>query len=457
MNTAAANISSSSISSQNKLHWNFFDISIYLHFFIPSFILFKEPFEFYITYTFIVLYLPFLAMKYPIPRGVWWILIILLLTGILNVWLDNNTYKNFFKIYINIAINLIFYGLMMAYYNYNVEEMFRRYLKGVVIVCIYGIIELVAYKLGVFSLVDLRNLGFNKWGIIPGGFGIRVNSTYPEPFYFANAISPAAFVAIYNLFIGNIYWLKKWESILIISVFLLTFSGAAYASIFFMLFVLLLNIGLIRYFIIAIPVGIMLAIYFYNNVEDFRDRIDGIKTLFIDEYLLEEKNKEVENKHAFEARKWRVISKVHGSSLVLYNNYYVAMQNFKTNFLFGTGLGSHEVAFSKYNLNFLFSGTAYDILNTKDANSMGIRIISELGLMGIIFTFFFIIKFFVGRKNDDSNKSNWLISGAILSIFFIQLTRQGNYTYAGFIFFPWLYYYNAILDKNNNTQFMQNN
>ncbi|MCX7728551.1 MAG: hypothetical protein N2203_03680, partial [Bacteroidia bacterium] len=64
-------------------------------------------------------------------------LIILLITGVLNVWLDNNTYKNFFKIYLNIAINLIFYSLVIAYYNFDVEEMFRRYLKGAVIVCIY--------------------------------------------------------------------------------------------------------------------------------------------------------------------------------------------------------------------------------------------------------------------------------------------------------------------------------
>jgi len=44
-------------------------------------------------------------------------------------------------------------------------------------------------------------------------------------------------------------------------------------------------------------------------------------------------------------------------------------------------------------------------------------------------------------------KSNWLINGTKLSILFIQLTRQGNYTYAGFMFFPWLYYYNAILSE----------
>jgi hypothetical protein len=50
-----------SSTTQQKLKWSLVDITIYLHFFIPSYILFKQPFEFYITYTFIILYLPFLV------------------------------------------------------------------------------------------------------------------------------------------------------------------------------------------------------------------------------------------------------------------------------------------------------------------------------------------------------------------------------------------------------------
>lgn len=444
MNTLTQNISNPVTEQQKKLHWNFVDITIYLHFFIPSYILFKEPFEFYITYTFIILYLPFLITKYQVPRNIWWILIVLLITGILNVWLDNNTYKNFFKIYLNIAINLLFYSCVIAYYNFNVEEMFRRYLKGAVLVCIYGIIELVAWKTGWFSLITLHNFGFNKWGVTPGGLGIRVNSTYPEPSYFAEYISPAAFSAVYNLFIKKNTYLKVWESWIILIAFLLSFSSLAYTGLFITIIILLLNFGLIRYFFIAIPVLIVLFIVLYNNVEEFRGRVDGMKIVFIDEYLLEEKNKEAENSQAFMARQWRVLSKVHGSPLVLYNNYYVAMQNFKNNPLFGSGLGSHEIAYQKYNLNYLIS--KWYVLNAPDANSMGVRIISELGLMGILFMILFIKNFFVYRNLNIPNDSRWLISGALLTIILIQLLRNGNYTYAGFIFFMLLYYYNKIID-----------
>lgn len=442
MSVVAANTYSSSVdTSAKKLQWNFIDISIYLHFFIPSYILFKQPFEFYITYIFIILYLPFLMFKYSIPRGIWWMLIILLLTGLLNVWLENNTYKNFFKIYLNIAINLLFYSTVIAYYNYDVEEMFRRYLKAAVLVCIFGLVEWAMYNVGLSALVDLRRLGFNKWGFVPGGIGIRVNATYPEPAYFAEYISPAAFIAIYNLFFQKNVFLKKWECLVILSAFLLSFSSLAFVGIFTIIFLLLLNYGLLRYLYLAIPVGMFLFYLTYNNIEEFRDRVDGIKAVFIDEYLLEEKEKETPTKQAFIDRQNRVLKKVHGSPLVLYNNYYVALQNFKANPLFGTGLGSHEIAFEKYNLSFLVS--KWYLFNTPDANSMGLRIISELGIMGILFSILFIKNYYVSY-HYSSNNNHWLISSSLMVMIIIQILRQGNYTFAGFMFFGMLYYYNKL-------------
>lgn len=441
MNTLESTVKGASIGVSNKLRWNFVDISIYLHFFIPSYILFKEPFEFYITYVFIILYLPFLMVKYPVPRGIWWMLLILLVTGVFNVWLDNNTYKNFFKIYLNIAVNLLFYATVVAYYHYDVEEMFRRYLRGAVIVSILGIAEFAGYKMGLTGLVDLRNYGFNKWGITPGGLGIRVNATYPEPAFFAEFMSPAAFVAVYSLFFQKTVFLKKWEVVVVLTAFILSYSSLAFTGLFVILFLLLLNYGLLRYFVLAVPVMLFLFYILYNNVEEFKDRIDGLKIVFIDEYLLEEKDREVSNTQAFMARQWRVLTKVHGSPLVLYNNYYVAMQNIKSNPLFGTGLGSHELAFNKYNLNFLIS--KWYVLNTPDANSMGLRIISELGILGILFTFFFIKNNFVMQKPTDTSTA-WIISSALLVIIIIQLLRQGNYTFSGFLFFAYLYYQNRI-------------
>lgn len=432
---------------EDSLEWNFFDITIFLHFFLPSYVLFTQPFEFYITYTFIILYLPFLVFKYQLPRGVWWILIILLLTGILNVWLDNNTYKNFFKIYLNIAVNLVFYGTVMAYYNFNVEEMFRRYLKGAVIVSIFGILQIIDYKLGT-GLLHLSKYGFTKWSFSPGGvLGLRINATYPEPTHFAQFISPAMFISVYNLFFLKEVFIKRWESTVILTAFILASSALGYAGFFIALIIFLINFGLVRYIFFFVPIGLLLFYVLYKNVEDFKARMDGIVLLFVEDYLAKEEEKEITSKQGLEARQYRILKDVHGSALSLYNNYYIAFQNFKSNPLFGTGLGSHESASQKYSLYGLIP--KWYLINTKDANSMGLRIISELGLMGIIFTILFLKNGFVIRSETDTQDTRWLISGALFTIIALQLLRNGNYTFAGFFFFCWLYYYNNFNNEKN--------
>jgi hypothetical protein len=128
-------------------------------------------------------------------------------------------------------------------------------------------------------------------------------------------------------------------------------------------------------------------------VSEFRERLDSTVGLFI-------------NEEEFE------LGKTHGSSFILYNNYKVATENFKTNFLFGTGVGSHPTAFDRYSI-------AKDIvqwgfnLNSADANSMFLRLISETGLFGLGIFLIIIIKCYV-KRDPNFISFHWLISNAIL-------------------------------------------
>ena len=73
---------------------------------------------------------------------------------------------------------------------------------------------------------------------------------------------------------------------------------------------------------------------------------------------------------------------------------------------------------------------------------MLLRIISETGLFGLIFIILFIRYNYIKRDDDDSKNSyHWLISNATLVIILLQLFRQGNYTFGGFMAYMWLYYY----------------
>jgi O-antigen ligase len=130
---------------------------------------------------------------------------------------------------------------------------------------------------------------------------------------------------------------------------------------------------------------------------------------------------------------------------VLYNNYYIAKENFKRNPLFGTGLGSHPIAFDKYSLT-KSSDVIQITFNKADANSMFLRLLSETGLYGVIFIIYFLVRhyFWRGKSADDEN---WIISNALAIIIILYLLRQGHYFLNGFPFFLWLYYYTWKINR----------
>ena len=135
------------------------------------------------------------------------------------------------------------------------------------------------------------------------------------------------------------------------------------------------------------------------------------------------------------------LGKTHGSSLILYNNYQVAVRNFKDYFL-GTGLGSHPVAFAKYSLTKNVKTIGVD-LNGMDANSMFNRLLSETGIVGVGLFLLIIFKGFVKRNIAvPFNNSYWIISNSILTLILLNLLRQGHYFLHGFPLLVWIYYYN---------------
>ena len=126
----------------------------------------------------------------------------------------------------------------------------------------------------------------------------------------------------------------------------------------------------------------------YNNTKEFKERVDGINELFF-ENILDNDISKTETKSGKVKRIRNFLKRVHGSSFVFYNNYNAAKQNFKENPLFGTGLGSHEFAYEKYNLSEKIGGIYQ--FNTTDANSMFLRVVSEAGLIGILFLILFVL------------------------------------------------------------------
>jgi hypothetical protein len=306
-----------------------------------------------------------------------------------------------------------------------VEILFKWYLYGCYIVGIVGLVQFISYQIGFNQGYDLRWIGFNKWGYYTGGnFGIRVNSVFGEPTYYATCVSAGAFVSIFNLIVRKPFCLSKLQSIIVIVPYALSFSGVAFMAILFSIVVLLMNFGFIRYVVLFVPVLFGAFYFLYNNVREFRERYDSTIDIFTTGHFS--------------------IGKTHGSSIILYDNYQVALKNFSNNYLLGSGLGSHPIAFEKYSVTKDIG--VYGISqNSKDASSMLMRLISETGLFGAGLMLFVFFGCFVKRNSMGLVPEHfWIISGALFVLIAVNLLRQGNYFLNGFPFFIWLYYYNHV-------------
>jgi len=401
-------------------------IFIYLSVFINSFVFFKEPFEFYFGYIIFIILLPGFIIKYGFNGNLFFVFMILLVTGIVNVFLGNNTTALFFKVFTGLALSYFFYYYVVVDFNYDIERLFTWYLKGAYIVALIGILQFVSFKIGFTPGYNFRWI-FNKWGFSPGGiFGIRVNSIFAEPTHLGTVLSAAFFVSVYNLLRKETFYLTRFQSIVIIIVYILSFSSLGQTGIFLTFLFLAINFGLVRYVILLIPAAFVLFNSLYNNVSDFKSRFDGLIHLFSGEDFK--------------------LGETHGSAFILYNNYRVAIENFKTNFVFGTGIGSHPVAFEKFSIASHIKIWGFN-LNSADANSMLLRLISETGLFGVCIFLFIVFRFFV-RRQENNESFHWLVSNAILVMILLNLFRQGHYFLNGFPFFVMLYVFNYYSYQN---------
>jgi len=409
---------------------------------MSAIVLFKTPFEFYISYIGLIVLLMRFIFKYKFPTKLLYLMLPLLVFGIVNILYGNNTLAFFIKIYANIFVGSLFFYYVFEYYERDIVKFFSIYMQWSYVVSVIGILQLISYLVGFKYGYDFRILfGFNKWGIIPGGLGIRINSIFCEPSYVGASLGPAFFICVYNLVFRKTYFITHLQAYAIGFTYIFSTSSVAYLGVLFILILLLINFGVVRYIAIILPLSFILFFFAYHNVKEFRTRMDGIKTLYIDQVLeTEEENDDRGGALVKLMRKRRLLQTIHGSSFVQYNNYIVAKNNFIHNPFFGTGLGSHQYIFEKYDLSYLLGGE-YDN-NTSDANSMLLRIISETGLFGLVFMFMFIRNSYVKKDPDHPEADyHWLISNAVLVIILLQLARQGNYTFGGFMAFMWLYYY----------------
>ena len=407
--------------------FSFKDRYFWILFLVPfssGFVLFKTPFEFYFHYFIFLLFLPFLFIKYGIPKFLVQLLSVPLLIGLVHLSFENNNAFSFIKILGGLAITLYFSWSWISLIHFDINKIFTWYCKACWVITMIAVIQIISFFLGIEFGYNYSWF-LNKWGFVEGGLvGFRVNSILSEPTYLATALAPATYVSINNFISKQNYIFTRYQSVIIVIITMLTTSSIGYLGILISVLLCTQTIR-IRYIFFGTIISVITFNLAYNNVKDFKSRVDAANGLWIDgDYG---------------------ITNTNNSSFVLFNNLHIAKENMKNYPVFGTGLGSHETAFKRFTLTKTL--LPYDFeFNVKDGNSLFIRLCTETGLLGLGFVLLVIARGFI-YKVDNQNEQmlkHKIISQSLFVLLVLVLIRQGNYMLNGLPLLFLLYYYNGV-------------
>ena len=350
---------------------------------------------------------------------------IIIISSLYNIYIGKDTLGLLVKQVIGISLNAIIFYLLIEINKYDLKRLFKVYLNIAFLVGAIGLFQELSYLLNFKFGYDFHYIIPNwKISISQTGF-LRINSILSEPSSFCYSMLPAFFVSLISFSKNSFRFLTKWKSLIIILSFFLTFSTVGYIGIVISIFLLMYNYRKIRYIFRSIIFMFVFVFFLWNNIGDFQVRIgDSI------DMLTGKAN----------------LTTVNLSTFALFSNSLVAYNSFKDNPIFGSGLGSHKLSYYKYIKDIVDVNKISTFLNVDDANSLFLRLLSETGLFGIIIFFYFLFKFHLSKKRDESNYL-WIINNAILAMFLIRLIRCGHYFINGFFFFFWLYYFAWKLNK----------
>lgn len=337
---------------------------------------------------------------------------VIALHGIANVMLGNDKINLLVIQAGAIAVCYISFSTLIR--KCSISEIFNVYWKVALAMALFGLVEVFLGLLNV-SNVPLFFTFTKPWYCVLGV--VKLAALCREPSFLGYFLAPAVYLVLSNILSPETIdksfapLRKKWQGICICSAYLLTFSGVAYFGAFIMLVVIWWKKG-VSLWKIMIPIVILITVTMaYTYVPDIHVRVDDTVAVFLGDSSG---------------------GLVNLSSYTYYANYSVVKQSFINNYGLGSGLGSYQVMFDKYNIGAW--GDSALALNREDANSAFFRILTELGVVGIVAAMWFLFRFMPKKKNTLT-----CYSSAIFCLFVMFLLRQGNYTHGCSVLFICMY------------------
>ena len=242
----------------------------------------------------------------------------------------------------------------------------------------------------------------------------RFMSIFKEPAHYVVVVLPACY-----------YYLKTRKIFLfliMLGTIILSNSSLGYIGSALMFIVPNLTLNRIKYLLFTLPFIYIAFFYVYNEYEFLKVRVDDT----------------IETLKAVKTGKFKEETNL--SSYALLSNIYIAKENFLDH-PFGSGMGSH--LFMHTNVY----GTTMrppDYLkqqnlqnsNATDANSLFTRMVSELGILGLLIIVFLLYKSSVCFKHKEL-----IFSQGIFIYFLLKLIRDGHYFAPELYLFVWLAYF----------------
>ncbi len=403
--------------------------------------MYKGPPSIFFYYLLVVLIVPILFFHFrTIFKKLLIIHAVMVSVAIYQISIGNNTILHFVKVYAALSVVSLFSYYAIKLHKFDARSIFKYYLFWLRIIAVIGVIQFFSY------LIDFRlgyDLTFFDSRIIINGNLLRINSVLGEPSNVAYVFAPGFFLAVCRLLGIRPFLMGIPTAILIIFVYIFSQSSTAYIGIFATILILMFNYARPKMLI-----GASLSIYLvftlmYTFSQSFEVRMNSFSKVFFSWNL----NTSIDDSDGIKRDHG-----IDGSTFVLFNNLFVAFNNIKNNPVTGSGLGSHEIAFEKYSITKRFTEfLEYPEYNSKDANSLAIRIISEHGAIGILFSLVLFIGCFVKRNRYNRSQIYWQTSGALLTFLIVCYIRNGHYFHFGVTFYMMYYYFNS----KNHKQFMQ--
>ena len=332
----------------------------------------------------------------------------------------NYDYTKFIQQAILLTIFLLCYEQFFYHNEENIVSLFIKYVKMCFCISVFGLIQELIFLAAGINIAE--SLPFYHQTLIFGNL-LRVTSTLSEGGYLGTILIPCL---VYLFYYNDPFVVLGKKKYLVLIISLLTFSPFVYIFFFVLFFIKLRN--KLHYFKILSVIALLCAIV-YSSVRiyssEYESEAGGIEGLLmryrdtismID--LLRESDIQIED-----------LAMLNTSTAVMYTNLYVSFM--APSRLIGTGLGTHSQNHSLI-VNATFE-EEYNFMeyNVEDGYSLMARLLSELGICGIILYILFIVKCF--------NKDN-LLNICLFFILCCYFIRGGSYVDFGTVLFHFAYF-----------------